>query len=251
MDGNNSNLVSAVDASNLKGVMRAVTSGENIQFDTATGIPILSMARNYEILTYLLSVGSDPFTIYGPNTQLPGLPAFAQIASNTSKSRFIKPMLSAGADPNKGFTIRHPSSAKTYNSTLNFILESLARRNLRGESETYKNTITIMCRVTNYDEVERLKQLYPQYANMLNCQVSKASIAKKMAFVETALDQAALRTHPEQTPAGVELPHVMKNVKEYVGYRNVGPGGRRRKTKKRKYINKTKKLSNSKKRSRK
>jgi len=95
-----------------------------------------------------------------------------------------------------------------------------------------KAVIKILCQVTNYDEVERLKKKYPMFANLLKCQVSKVNIARRLGVVETALDNAAIRTYPQQTPYGVELPHVMKNVKDYVGFKNVGPGGRRRNTKK-------------------
>jgi hypothetical protein len=127
-------------------------------------------------------------------------------------------LLKAGANPNVSF--------RKYQSVLDGVMDSIR---LSRNDYSYGN-VKALCEVTNYDEVEGLKKKYPDYEDVLNCQMPKAS----MGAVETALDNAAIRTYPQQTPDGVELPHVMKDIKEYVGYKNVGPGGRRRKTKKRK-----------------
>jgi ankyrin repeat protein len=175
-------------------------------------------------LRILLEAGANPNQI-----DRNGYPILALFAMGRSNG-MVDMLLKASANPNVSF--------RKYQSVLDGVMDSIR---VSRNAYSYGN-VKALCEVTNYDEVERLKKKYPQYEDLLNCQMSKAS----MGAVETALDNAAIRTYPEQTPYGVELPHVMKNVKDYVGYKNVGPGGRR-KTKKRKSSKKKLLRSHSKK----
>jgi len=174
-----------------------------------------------EILGILLEAGANP-----NYRDINGSPIL--LHASTSKSpEMLKMLLNAGADPN----LPHGRFGSVLDTTIYMIDNIRDKKN----GPKYKN-IKILCEVTNYDEVERLKKKYPDYEDLLNCQMPKAS----MGAVETALDRAAAKMHPELQD-GVELPHVMKNVKEYVGYKNVGPGGRRRTKNRKSSKKKTKK----------
>jgi ankyrin repeat protein len=212
----NKRLIGAVSSGDVESVESEIQDGADVNFQNGVIITYLSPRSNSpsykEILRILLEAGANPNQIDRNGYPILGL--FAMGRSNG----MVEMLLKAGANPNVSFL--------KYQSVLDGVMDSIR---VSRNDYSYGNA-KALCEVTNYDEVERLKKKYPQYEDLLNCQMSKAS----MAAVETALDNAAIRAYPQQTPDGVELPHVMKNVKDYVGYKNVGPGGRRRKTKKRK-----------------
>jgi len=217
----NQRLSFLVKLSNIEGIKSALRDGADANY--RGGYLLRDVQYHYydisepkEALKILLDGGADP------NYVIPGgQPILSHAAAGNSNGEMVEMLLKAGADPNVSYN--------EYQSVLHDMLDY--KRITRGKR--FDKNIKLLCQVTNYDEVERLKQEYPKYVHLLNCQVSKEYISKSMGAVETALDNAAIRAYPQQTPDGVELPHVMKNVKEYVGYKNVGPGGRRN-TKKRK-----------------
>ena len=197
------------------GVDVNVHNGHAIQYATESG-----RGEHFETMRVLLEAGANP-----NQTTAIGYPIL-EIAAYEKTGTALKILLKAGADANVSY-LGHQS---ILDGVLPKVRKLTAARRLN--INYYDASIKVLCEATNYDEVERLKQLYPEFANVLKCQDSKADIAKNMGAVETALDRAAAKMHPELQD-GVELPDVMKNVKDYA-YRNVGPGGKRRKTKKRK-----------------
>jgi ankyrin repeat protein len=206
----------ALISRDVEGVKAAIKAGADINFRGGAPVSTVSWEGDdpvgREIMRILLEAGANPNkAVDGPS------PPPLAIASVANSTVMVEMLLKAGANPNVSFG--------RYKSVLDYAVQVSVTPNNRN--------IKILCEATNYDEVERLKQKYPEYANMLNCQQSKEYISKNMGAVETAFDRAAAKIHPELQD-GVELPHVMKNIKDYVGYKNVGPGGRRRKTKKRK-----------------
>jgi hypothetical protein len=211
-------LSTEVSILNLEGIKSALRDGADANYrggEVLLTVPFHDYSGNMkEVLKILLDSGADPNYVI-PQIEYPIL----SHAAHQNSNGVVEMLLKAGADPNVPYG--------RYKNVLDQILES--KRIL--PSNSYDRNINVLCQVTNYDEVERLKKKYPE--NQLNCQMSKADISKNMGAVETALDKAAIRAHPEQTPYGVHLPHVMEKIKGYA-YKNVGPGGRRRKTKKRK-----------------
>jgi ankyrin repeat protein len=211
----NKRLIGAVSSGDVESVESEIQEGADVNFQNGVIITYLSPRSNSpsykEILRILLEAGANPNQI-----DRNGYPILALFAMGRSNG-MVEMLLKAGANPNVSF--------RKYQSVLDGVMDSIR---VSRNDYSYGN-VKAVCEVTNYDEVERLKKKYPDFADLLNCQMPKAS----MGAVETALDRAAAKMHPELQD-GVELPHVMKNVKDYVGYKNVGPGGRRRKTKKRK-----------------
>lgn len=211
----NKRLIGAVSSGDVESVESELQEGADVNFQNGVIITYLSPGSNSpsykEILRILLEAGANPNQI-----DRNGYPILALFAMGRSNG-MVEMLLKAGANPNVSF--------RKYQSVLDGVMDSIR---VSRNDYSYGN-VKAVCEVTNYDEVERLKKKYPDFADLLNCQMPKAS----MGAVETALDRAAAKMHPELQD-GVELPHVMKNVKDYVGYKNVGPGGRRRKTKKRK-----------------
>jgi ankyrin repeat protein len=214
-DDRNFRLSRAVYSGNVEGVKAELKAGADPNSTIMNVIQIGDRPGNKEIMRILLEAGADPNQI-----DQYGYPILGY-ALNSRSIGMCELLLKAGANPNVSF--------KIFGSVLEYGILVKSQR----EAQFPDKDFTDVCQATNYDEVERLKQVYPHFADRLNCQQSKATISNNMAVVETALDNAAIRTYPQQTPDGVELPHVMKNIKDYA-YKNVGPGGRRRKTKKRK-----------------
>jgi len=208
-------LLRAVYTGKVEGVKAELKAGADPNSVIMNVIQIGDRPGNKEIMRILLEAGADP-----NKTDASGIPILAHTLNSTSIG-MAELLLKAGANPNVSFGM------------FGSVLESGILFKSQRQSQFPDKDFTDVCQATNYDEVERLKQKYPHFADRLNCQQSKATISNNMAVVGTALDNAAIRTYPQQTPDGVELPHVMKNIKDYA-YKNVGPGGRRRKTKKRK-----------------
>jgi len=220
----NQRLSFLVKLSNIEGIKSALRDGADANY--RGGYLLRDVQYHYydisepkEALKILLDGGADP------NYVMPGgEPILSHAAAGNSNGEMVEMLLKAGADPNVSYN--------EYQSVLHDMLDY--KRITRGKR--FDKNIKLLCQVTNYDEVERLKKEYPKYVHLLNCQMPKAS----MGAVETALDRAAAKMHPELQD-GVELPNVMKNVKDYVGYKNVGPGGKRNTKKRKSYKKKTKK----------
>ena len=214
-DDRNNRLLLAVYTGKVDSVKAELKAGADPNSIIMNVIQIGDSPGNKEIMRVLLEAGANPNQT-GPS----GIPILGY-ALNSTSTGMVELLLKAGANPNVSFD--------RFGSVLEYGILVKSQRQAQFPDKDF----TDVCQATNYDEVERLKKMYPHFADRLNCQQSKATISTNMGAVETALDNAAIRTYPQQTPDGVELPHVMKNIKDYA-YKNVGPGGRRRKTKKRK-----------------
>ena len=230
-------LMAAVNANDLDQATQLMDAGADPNFlDLPDGIAIdklvdnpLKGAKTPEMANLLIDRGADP-----------NMNGTLSIVVFRGPVAVLDVLLRRGGNPNKGYW---PSTFP-----LDEMFSGAFIRAPNGKPRIDAAKIKLLCKYTDDDLVNKIIKEYPQHADVLKECVThtKAQMVEQVSPAMAGLNKVAKKQYGFET----DFPHIQQKISDFA-FKGRKDGSGRRKTKKRKYINKTKKLSNSKKRSRK